>query len=190
MQVPQTNYGSPFRFTRASHDVFKSRNLKKTEEFYTEVLGLVASYSDKDSLFLRGLEERAHHSLVFGRTTDAPGCERIGLRVFDDEALERCKHAFEQHQLPCKWVDRPFQGARCMPWMCAVHRWRFVPAWIFNLAWTWMCLSTKAPRRGASTIIRSRSRISRRRHGSTLRLAAGLRTTSRPAVIPSAFSCR
>jgi catechol 2,3-dioxygenase len=110
MQVPQTNYGSPFRFTRASHGVFRSRDLKKTEEFYTEVLGLVASYSDKDSLFLRGLEERAHHSLVFGRTTDAPGCERIGLRVFDDEALECCKHAFEQHQLPCKWVERPFQG--------------------------------------------------------------------------------
>ena len=110
MQVPQTNYGSPFRFTRASHGVFRSRDLKKTEEFYTEVLGLVASYSDKESLFLRGLEERAHHSLVFGRTTEAPGCKRIGLRVFDDEALERCKHAFEQHQLPCKWVERPFQG--------------------------------------------------------------------------------
>ena len=48
MQVPQTNYGSPFRFTRASHGVFRSRDLKKTEEFYTEVLGLVASYSDKE----------------------------------------------------------------------------------------------------------------------------------------------
>ena len=110
MDVPQTNYKSPFRFSRVSHSVFTSRDLKKSEEFYTEVLGLAVSDSDKDTLYLRGLEERGHHSLVIKRTTDAPAYERAGLRVFDEEALDRCKHTFEQHQLPCQWVERPFQG--------------------------------------------------------------------------------
>jgi catechol 2,3-dioxygenase len=110
MQAPQTNYKSPFRFSRASHAVFTSRDLKKSEEFYTEVLGLVVSHSDKDTLYLRGLEERSHHSLVINRTTEAPAYERAGLRVFDEEELETCKHTFEQHQLPCEWVERPFQG--------------------------------------------------------------------------------
>ena len=110
MQVPQTNYKSPFRFTRVSHGVLASRDLEKSKEFYTEVLGLAVSDSDKDTLYLRGLEERQHHSLVIKRTTEAPHYERAGLRVFDDEALDQCKHAFEQLGLPCTWVERPFQG--------------------------------------------------------------------------------
>ncbi|HKN29304.1 MAG TPA: VOC family protein [Roseiarcus sp.] len=110
MQAPQTNTKSPFRFSHASHNVFTSRDLKKSEEFYTEVLGLVVSDSDKDTLYLRGLEERAHHSLVIKRTTGVPGYERVGLRVFDEESLHKCKHAFERHELPCEWVERPFQG--------------------------------------------------------------------------------
>ena len=108
MQAPETNYKPPFRFSRASHNVFTSRDLKKSEEFYTEVLGLVVSDSDRDALYLRGLEERARHSLVIKRTTGAPGYERIGLPVFDEESLDKCKHAFEKHELPCEWVERPF----------------------------------------------------------------------------------
>lgn len=110
MQVPQTNYKSPFRFSRASHCVLTSRDLKKSEEFYTEVLGLVVSHSDKNTLYLRGLEERSHHSLVIESSSDAPSCKRAGLRVFDEEALEQCTHTFEQLELPCKWVERPFQS--------------------------------------------------------------------------------
>jgi catechol 2,3-dioxygenase len=110
MAIPETNYNSPFRFRRASHSVFTSRDLEKSKEYYTEVLGLVVSDHEKNTLYLRGLEERGHHSLVIKHTNDAPSYERAGLRVFDDEDLERTKHAFEKHQLPCQWVDRPYQG--------------------------------------------------------------------------------
>jgi len=108
--LPQTNYKSPFRFSRASHSVFTARDLAKSEEFYTEVLGLVVSDKDKDTLYLRGLEERSHHSMVIKRTSGKPAYERAGLRVFDEEDLERCKHAFEQLQLPAAWVECPYQG--------------------------------------------------------------------------------
>jgi catechol 2,3-dioxygenase len=110
MSIPETNYKPPFRFRRASHGVFTSRDLNKSREYYTEVLGLVVSAADNNTLYLRGLEERGHHSLVIKRSTDTPAYERAGLRVFDDEDLERTKHEFEKHNLPCAWVERPYQG--------------------------------------------------------------------------------
>src|SRR4051794_29973604 len=64
MSVPQTNQKPPFRFRRTSHAVLTSRDLSKSKEFYTEVIGLVASDQDRNTLYLRGLEERGHHSLA------------------------------------------------------------------------------------------------------------------------------
>ena len=109
MSVPKTNLHPPFRFLRASHATFTSRDLAKSREFYTEVLGLLLSDEDKDTLYLRGLEERAHHSLTIKRTQDEPAGLRVGMRVHDEEELERAKHTFEQHRLPCRWADEPFQ---------------------------------------------------------------------------------
>lgn len=110
MSVPRTNPHPPFRFLRASHAIFTSRDLAKSREFYTEVLGLLVSDEDEDTLYLRGLEERAHHSLVIRRSEDAPACVRVGMRVHDEEDLERAKLTLEQHGLPCHWADQPFQG--------------------------------------------------------------------------------
>jgi catechol 2,3-dioxygenase len=40
------------------------RDPSRSREFYTQVLGLVVSGEDRDTLYLRGVEERSHHSLV------------------------------------------------------------------------------------------------------------------------------
>lgn len=110
MILPQTNSNPPFRIRRVSHAAFTTRDLAKCREFYTEVLGLLVSDEDKDTLYLRGLEERAHHSLVFTRSLDTPACARIGMRVFDEEDLDRAQHSFEKQGLPTRWADTPFQG--------------------------------------------------------------------------------
>jgi catechol 2,3-dioxygenase len=110
LSIPKTNLNPPAGFLRAGHAILTSRDLAKIREFYTEVLGLVVSDEDRDTLYLRGLEERAHHSLVIRATEDEPACVRVGLRVHDEDELERAKHAFEQHGLPCRWADQPFQG--------------------------------------------------------------------------------
>ncbi|HWE11629.1 MAG TPA: VOC family protein [Solirubrobacteraceae bacterium] len=110
MSVPTTNPDPPCRFVRASHATFTSRDVAKSRVYYTEVLGLVVSDEDKDSLYLRGLEERAHHSLTIKRTEDEPACVSVGMRVRDEDELDRAQHAFEQHGLPCRWADDPFQG--------------------------------------------------------------------------------
>src|SRR6185295_4056054 len=68
MSLPQTNFKPPFNITRASHLVFTSRDLAKSRDFYTEVIGLKVSDETATTIHLRGVEERAHHSLTLKRT--------------------------------------------------------------------------------------------------------------------------
>ena len=64
----EANLAPPFNTTRASHAVMTARDLDRTQEFYCDVLGLIATARDPDALYLRALEERSHHSLVFRKT--------------------------------------------------------------------------------------------------------------------------
>ena len=109
MSLPATNLHPPFNTTRASHIVFTARDLARSREFYTEVLGLIVSDEDADTIFLRGVEERAHHSLTLKRTSGTPVCERVGFRVFSDEDIESAKRYFDSIGTPAVWVDVPYQ---------------------------------------------------------------------------------
>jgi catechol 2,3-dioxygenase len=110
MPIPQTNFAPPVNITRASHLVFTVRDIEASRAFYTEVLGLIVSDEDRDTLWLRGVEEQCHHSLTLKRTSDVPVCERVGFRVFFDEDLERAKAYFDRIGAPAAWVDVPYQG--------------------------------------------------------------------------------
>ena len=85
IQVPETT-SSPFRVTRASHLVYTVRDLSRSRDFYTKVLGLVVTDEDQEALYLRGVEERSHHSLVLKRTDGAhqrsgPAFGRLMMRT-------------------------------------------------------------------------------------------------------------
>jgi catechol 2,3-dioxygenase len=110
MSLPATNFNPPFNVTRASHLVFTARDLSASRAFYTEVLGLIVSDEDKDTIWLRGVEERCHHSLTLKRTNGTPVCERVGFRVFLDEDLEKAAAHFDRVGKPAVWVDVPHQG--------------------------------------------------------------------------------
>src|SRR5215813_12825261 len=110
MPIPQTNLAAPFNVTRASHMVFTVRDLAASRAFYTEVLGLIVSDEDADTLWLRGVEEQCHHSLTLKKTSGTPECERVGFRVFLDDDLERAKAHFDRIGAPARWVDLPHQG--------------------------------------------------------------------------------
>lgn len=100
----------PFNVTRASHVVLRARDLAATRRFYVDTLGFLVSGETEDALYLRGIEERSHHSLVFRRTTDKPVCERIGLRVFTEDDLDLAAKYFERIGRAVQWADVPFQG--------------------------------------------------------------------------------
>ena len=110
MDLPQTDFKPPFNITRASHLVLTARDLAKSRDFYTEVIGLKVSDETATTIHLRGVEERAHHSLTLKRTKEQPACERVGIRVFEEEDLERAKSHFDRHGIPAKFVNVPFQG--------------------------------------------------------------------------------
>jgi len=110
MTLPQMNFTPPFNITRAGHLVLTSRDLAKARDFYTEVIGLKVSDETATMIHLRGVEERAHHSLTLKKTKDQPECERIGFRMFEEEDLEKAKVHFDARGMPANFVNVPFQG--------------------------------------------------------------------------------
>ena len=114
MSLPQTNFRPPFNITRASHLVLTSRDLAKARDFYTEVAGLKVSDETATTIHLRGVEERAHHSLTLKRTKDEPACERLGFRVFEEEDLEKAKAHFDRNAIPANSSTCRSRAVRCM----------------------------------------------------------------------------
>ncbi|HMK81757.1 MAG TPA: VOC family protein [Xanthobacteraceae bacterium] len=110
MAIPQTNFKPPFNITRASHLTLTAQDLPASRAFYTEVIGLMVAAEDANTLWLRGVEERQHHSLTLKKTSADPACEAIGMHVFDEEDLDRAKSHFDRIGLAAKFIEVPFQG--------------------------------------------------------------------------------
>jgi catechol 2,3-dioxygenase len=110
MQLPETNFDPPFRVTRASHAVFTVKDLKASRDFYVEVAGLVVSDEDAGTVWLRGIEEACHHSLVLKQSKGEPVCERVGMRVFTEVDLEKAKAHFDRLGMKSQWASIPHQG--------------------------------------------------------------------------------
>ena len=110
MALPVTAQPAPFDITRASHAILTVRDLAAAEAFYTEVIGLAVSDREPGALYLRGLWEACHHSLVL-KVSPKPGqCERAGFRVAEEEDLDKAKAYFDRMGIPCAFAEVPFQG--------------------------------------------------------------------------------
>src|ERR1700731_4669312 len=107
--IPKPNYNPPFNITRASHSVLQVKDLAKSRAFYVDLIGLMVSDEDKDTIYLRGVAEVCHPSLVLKRA-NAPQAERVGMRCFTEEDLEKAKAYFEKAGLPALWVERLCKG--------------------------------------------------------------------------------
>ncbi|MBR0706255.1 VOC family protein [Bradyrhizobium liaoningense] len=109
MTLPTTNFDPGFRVTRASHLVLTVRDLAASRQFYEKVIGLIVTAKDGDALYLRGVEEACHHSLVLRQANDA-SCARLGLRVLMEEDLYLLKAFFAARGCPAGWVEVAHQG--------------------------------------------------------------------------------
>ena len=109
MAIPETNFDPPFNLTRASHVRLATPDLEASRAFYEEVVGLVVSDADRDTVYMRGVEEICHHSLTLVRATGDPVCEAVGFRVFLDDDLDRAKHHFDRIGVPAEWIERDFE---------------------------------------------------------------------------------
>jgi catechol 2,3-dioxygenase len=110
MSIPRSVYPPPFNVTRASHAVLTVRDLALSRKFYVDALGLIVSAQEAGVLYLRGVEEACHHSLVLKQVKADPGAERVGLRVYSEQDLDAAAEYFQRAGHPVAWIEVPHQG--------------------------------------------------------------------------------
>lgn len=110
MSIPPISPTPPFNITRASHARFYVKDLDVSIRFYTEILGFVISDQDADVVYLRGIEEACHHSVVLTRSDDAPSAECIGMRVGSEADLHVAQKHFVAVGGIAKFMEREHQG--------------------------------------------------------------------------------
>ncbi len=108
VRLPAPVHKPGFDVTRASHVVQRVRDLAASRVFYVDLLGLVVSDEEPGTIWLRGLEEGCHHSLVL--KAGEPRSERIGFRVRTEEDLELAQAGFAKAGFATEWVEVAYQG--------------------------------------------------------------------------------
>jgi catechol 2,3-dioxygenase len=110
MALPKTVLNPPFNITRASHAVLTVKDLAVSRAFYADLIGLAVSDEGPDAVYMRGMEEASHHSLVLKQSKGEAVCERVGLRVLTEDDLLKAKDHFDRIGTKASWVDVPYQG--------------------------------------------------------------------------------
>jgi catechol 2,3-dioxygenase len=94
----------PFDILRFAHIELVVTDLAAAREFYVELLGLAVTEERKEAIYLRGYEERLHHSLVLRAGTEAI-LGHIGYRVSAPGDLHLLEQHFEALGCTTHWVD-------------------------------------------------------------------------------------
>src|SRR3954454_1082325 len=94
----------PFDILRAAYVELAVRDLAASRHFYVDLLGLVVSAETSDALYLRGWEERVHHSIVL-RQADRPAAARLGFRTRGDADLDGLARVLEGLGCTVWWAD-------------------------------------------------------------------------------------
>ena len=109
MGLPTTTSNPAFRITRISHAVLSVTDLDASRAFYENLIGLVVTEADGNAIYLRGVEETSHHSLVLRRDAQ-PYAEYLGYRVAAEDDLDAAKAHFDRLGLAATWAEIDHQG--------------------------------------------------------------------------------
>jgi catechol 2,3-dioxygenase len=110
MSLPVLNLSPPFNITRSSHVCLNVKDLAASRLFYEQVMGLVVTLEADGALYLRGVEEACHHSLVLRRNDKAGTASCIGMRVLTEDDLDKAHRYFESRGCAVSWIETPYQG--------------------------------------------------------------------------------
>jgi 3,4-dihydroxyphenylacetate 2,3-dioxygenase len=83
----------PFDIVRVAHVELVVTDLPASRAFYVDTLGLVPTAETSDAIYLRGYEERLHHSLVL-RAGPEPLVDHVAFRVRDPAHLDAIAVAY------------------------------------------------------------------------------------------------
>jgi len=89
---------------RLGHVEYRVTDLARARAFYVDLLGFVETGRDGTRVYLRGLEERDHHSLVL-RQAPAPGVSHFAFRVAAPDDLHRLHRRCTARGLPTRWIE-------------------------------------------------------------------------------------
>ncbi len=92
------------KVVRAGHIEFLVTDLARAQAFYVDTLGFVETAADNTHVYLRGLEERYHHSLTL-TLAEQPGVAHIAYRVATGADLDPLAAMAETHGLPHRWIE-------------------------------------------------------------------------------------
>src|SRR3954462_7803894 len=81
-------FDPPFNIVRASHVELGVADIARSRAFYVDCLGYPPSAAHKHALYLRGFEDRTHHSVVL-RTSDDIAALAVGFKVAGEEDLDK-----------------------------------------------------------------------------------------------------
>ena len=93
MTLPKPVLYPPFNIVRLSHVELAVTDLAKSRAFYVDTLGLQVTDEDKDTIYLRALEERGHHCIVLRKSGQAEARD-LGFKVYSEEDLDKAEHFF------------------------------------------------------------------------------------------------
>jgi catechol 2,3-dioxygenase len=109
MLAPQSNINPPFNIVRASHVTLNVADLARSRAFYEQMLGLHVEDASNDAIYLRGVEERQHHSLVLSKSR-VPHAHHLGFKVASEEDLDRAAYFCKTRGLNHAFVEADYQG--------------------------------------------------------------------------------
>ena len=116
----KTPEGLPFNITKIGHVVLKVRDLERSVEFYTKVLGFKVSDAYPDSMipgrmvFMRCNPDHHGIALVGGATREAEGAEmhHLAFEVATIDEVLRARDHLRQHDVPIEFDGRRRAGAQ------------------------------------------------------------------------------
>jgi 3,4-dihydroxyphenylacetate 2,3-dioxygenase len=94
---------TPYDIVRAAYAELHVTDLAASEDFYAGLLGMLVSERSEDAIYLRGWEERLHHSLVLRRAPVAAAA-RLGFRVRAEAHLDLLAADLDRRGLTTHWV--------------------------------------------------------------------------------------
>jgi catechol 2,3-dioxygenase len=97
----------PFDIMRAAFVELQVTDLAESEHFYAELLGMIVSARTDGAVFLRGWEERQHHSLILRQTmpTHPAAASRLGFRTRTEHDLDLLAEHFTAQRREIRWIE-------------------------------------------------------------------------------------
>ncbi|MBS4224035.1 3,4-dihydroxyphenylacetate 2,3-dioxygenase [Lederbergia citrea] len=99
-----------FNIIRCARTILHVTDLEASRKFYVDALGFIETESDAEHLYLRGLEEHGHHSLLL-KKADKPAVEALSYKVSSEADLEMLSEFFTNKGYKIRWMEEGVQHA-------------------------------------------------------------------------------